>query len=122
MAHLPVLLMAAPALGAWWLVNVARAWAERAPLPPLPSPEHDAGFTVQRFAGDGGCGCRSGASSCATTPTPTRFEIDSPRIRAFEPDGQVTKARPCALANGDGSEVQLFSSAQVLREAEKAQT
>ncbi len=123
-AYLPVLLMAALALGTWWLVNVSPApEAERAPLPPRHEPDYTMrNFTVQRFAGDGRLRVQIEGVELRHYPDTDTLEIDSPRIRAFGPDGQVTKASAVrALANGDGSEVQLFGSAQVLREAEKAQ-
>jgi lipopolysaccharide export system protein LptC len=51
-------------------------------------------------------------------PDNDTLEIDNPRIRAIAPDGRITLASARrALANGDGSEVQLIGGAQVVREA-----
>ena len=51
-----------------------------------------------------------------------RIEIDDVVMRAWAPDGRETRATARrALANGDGSEVQLFGSAQVVREAARPQ-
>ncbi len=123
-AYLPVLLMAALALGTWWLVNVSPApEAERAPLPPRHEPDYTMrNFTVQRFAADGRLRVQIEGVELRHYPDTDTLEIDSPRIRAYGPDGQVTNASAVrALANGDGSEVQLFGSAQVVREADKPQ-
>lgn len=123
-AYLPVLLMAALALGTWWLVNVSPApEAERAPLPPRHEPDYTMrNFTVQRFAADGRLRVKIEGVELRHYPDTDTLEIDSPRIRAYGPDGQVTNASAVrALANGDGSEVQLFGSAQVVREADKPQ-
>lgn len=123
-AYLPVLLMGALALGTWWLVNVSPApEAERAPMPPRHEPDYTMQrFTVQRFAADGRLRVQIEGAELRHYPDTDTLEIDSPRIRAFGPDGQVTLASAIrALANGDGSEVQLFGSAQVVREAARPQ-
>ena len=79
-------------------------------------------FTVQRFAADGRLRVQIDGAELRHYPDTDTLEIDSPRIRAFGPDGQVTLASAIrALANGDGSEVQLFGSAQVVREAARPQ-
>ena len=123
-AYLPVLLMGALALGTWWLVNVSPSpEAERAPMPPRHEPDYTMQrFTVQRFAADGRLRVQIDGAELRHYPDTDTLEIDSPRIRAFGPDGQVTLASAIrALANGDGSEVQLFGSAQVVREAARPQ-
>ena len=115
-AYLPVLLMGALALGTWWLVNVSPApEAERAPMPPRHEPDYTMQrFTVQRFAADGRLRVQIDGAELRHYPDTDTLEIDSPRIRAFGPDGQVTLASAIrALANGDGSEVQLFGDARV---------
>lgn len=123
-AYLPVLLMGALALGTWWLVNISPSpEAERAPLAPRHEPDYTMQrFTVQRFAADGRLRVQIEGAEMRHYPDTDTLEIDSPRIRAFGPDGQVTMASAIrALTNGDGSEVQLFGSAQVVREAARAQ-
>jgi lipopolysaccharide export system protein LptC len=50
-------------------------------------------------------------------PDTDTLEIDDVHVRAVSPDGRVTLAQArMALANGDGSEVQLRGGARVLRE------
>ncbi len=123
-AYLPVLLMGALALSTWWLVNVSPApEAARAPAPPRHEPDYTMQrFTVQRFAADGRLRVQIEGAEMRHYPDTDTLEIDSPRIRAFALDGQITNASAIrALTNGDGSEVQLFGSAQVVREATRGQ-
>lgn len=123
-AYLPVLLMGTLALGTWWLVSVSpQPEAERAPVPPRHEPDYTMQrFSVQRFAADGRLRVQIEGTELRHYPDTDTLEIDSPRIRAFGPEGQVTVASAIrALANGDGSEVQLFGSAQVVREAARPQ-
>lgn len=119
-AYLPVLLMGALALGTWWLVTVSPPPdVQREPAPPRHEPDYTLQrFTVQRFAGDGRLRVQIEGAEMRHYPDTDTLEIENPRIRAFAPDGQVTVASAIrALASGDGSEVQLFGSAQVVREA-----
>ena len=119
-AYLPVLLMGLLALGTWWLVkNTPLPEAER-PLAPL---RHEPDYTmqnflVQRFSPDGRMRVQVEGDVMRHYPDTDTLEIENPRIRAIAPDGRVTLASALrALSNADGSEVQLFGSAQVLREA-----
>lgn len=123
-SYLPVLLMGALALGTWWLVNVSPPpEVQREPAPPRHEPDYTMQhFTVQRFASDGRLRVQIEGAEMRHYPDTDTLEIENPRIRAFGPDGRVTVASAIrALANGDGSEVQLFGSAQVVREAPQPQ-
>lgn len=123
-AYLPVLLMGALALGTWWLATVApRPEAERAPAPPRHEPDYTMQrFAVQRFAADGRLRVQIEGAELRHYPDTDTLEIENPRIRAIGPDGRVTLASALrALSNGDGSEVQLFGSAKVVREADAPQ-
>jgi lipopolysaccharide export system protein LptC len=119
-AYLPVLLMMLLALGTWWLVkNTPLPEAERAAVAPRHEPDYTmTDFRVQRFAADGAMRVQIEGERMRHYPDTDTLEIDNPRIRAIAPDGRITLASARqALANGDGSEVQLIGGAQVVREA-----
>jgi lipopolysaccharide export system protein LptC len=119
-AYLPILLMALLALGTWWLVkNTPLPEAERLAAPPRHEPDYTmTDFRVQRFAADGAMRVQIEGDRMRHYPDTDTLEIDNPRIRAVGPDGRITLASALrALSNGDGSEVQLIGTAQVIREA-----
>jgi lipopolysaccharide export system protein LptC len=119
-AYLPLLMMAALASGTWWLVR-------NAPATDTPrvavAARHEAdyvmtNFVVQRFASDGTLRTQIEGARLRHYPDDDTLEVDAPRIRAIGSDGVVTLASAKrALANGDGSEVQLLGDAQVTRPA-----
>lgn len=119
-AYLPLLAMALLALGSWWLVSttpLADGPAAEAPL--RHEPDYTMrGFTVQRFARDGALRTQIEGDVARHYPDTDTLEIENPRIRAIGADGRITIASAeRALANGDGSEVQLRIGARVVREA-----
>jgi lipopolysaccharide export system protein LptC len=119
-AYLPMLVMAALALGSWWLVR-STPLPEGPLVPPPPRHEPDYSmrdFVVQRFARDGALRTQIEGDVAHHYPDTDTLEIEHPRIRAIAPNGRVTVASAeRALANGDGSEVQLLHDAHVVREA-----
>jgi lipopolysaccharide export system protein LptC len=119
-AYLPLLMMALLASGTWWLVRNAPAVdAPRAAV----APSHEADyvmtrFVVQRFGADGSLRTQIEGDRLRHFPDNDTIEIDAARIRAIGSDGVVTLANANkALANGDGSEVQLLGNAHVIRPA-----
>ena len=118
--YLPLLLMAALALGTWWLVKNTPLLGDDRVLAPL---RHEPDYTmnqfmVQRFAANGTMKVQIEGDLLRHYPDTDTLEIDNPRIRAFGEDGRVTHATArTALANRDGSEVQLSGGAHVVREA-----
>ena len=119
-AYLPLMLMAALALGTWWLVkNTPLLEAERAAAPLRHEPDYTMNqFMVQRFAASGAMRVQIEGDVMRDYPDTDTLEIDNPRIRAFGDDGRITNATARrALANRDGSEVQLSGGAHVVREA-----
>jgi lipopolysaccharide export system protein LptC len=119
-AYLPLLLMAVLAAGTWWLVRNAPIVETHRTTAPL---RHEAdyvmtNFVVQRFAPDGTLRTQIEGAQLRHFPDDDTLEIDSARIRAVGDNGTVTLASARrALANGDGSEVQLIGDAQVTRPA-----
>ena len=119
-AYLPLLVMALLASGTWWLVrNAPSVDAPQA----VAAPRHEAdyvmtGFVVQRFGSDGALRTQIEGQRLRHFPDNDTIEIDDARIRAIGNDGVVTLANARkALANGDGSEVQLLGDAHVVRPA-----
>jgi len=119
-AYLPLLMMALLASGTWWLVRNA---PEVEGAPAAATPRHEADyvmtrFVVQRFGSDGALRTQIEGDRLRHFPDDDTLEIDEARIRAVGNDGVVTMARARrALANGDGSEVQLLGDAHVVRPA-----
>jgi lipopolysaccharide export system protein LptC len=119
-AYLPLLLMAVLALGTWWLVKNTPLFDTDAVVAPL---RHEPDYTmtqflVQRFAASGVLRVQIEGDVLRHYPDTDTVEIDNPRIRAFGADGRITNATArSALANRDGSEIQLSGAAHVVREA-----
>jgi lipopolysaccharide export system protein LptC len=114
--YLPLLVMGALALASWWLVkNSPRPVPAVEPKPVSGAPDytmHD--FTLERFDPGGRLSLRIEGARLRHFPVPDRIEVERATIRAIALDGRVTTAvAQQALANGDGSEVQLLGGAQV---------
>ena len=117
-AYLPLLMMALLASGTWWLVR--NAPADEAPAA-VAAPRHEADyvmtrFVVQRFDATGTLRTQIEGERLRHFPDNDTLEVDDARIRAVGTDGLVTTATAKrALANGDGSELQLIGDAHVVR-------
>jgi lipopolysaccharide export system protein LptC len=119
-AYLPLLMMAALALGTWWLVrNAPTVETPREAVAPRHEPDYEmTNFVVQRFAQDGSLRTQIEGDRLRHFPDDDTLEIEHARLRAVDKDGVVTLASANrALANGDGSEVQLLGDARVVRPA-----
>jgi lipopolysaccharide export system protein LptC len=119
-AYLPLLMMAVLASGTWWLVrNAPSVETAREAAPLRHEPDYTmTGFVVQRFGSDGALRTQIEGERVRHFPDDDTLEIDQARIRAIGADGVVTIASARkALANGDGSEVQLLGDAHVVRPA-----
>jgi lipopolysaccharide export system protein LptC len=115
-SYLPLLLMALLAASTWWLVkHTPQAAGPAAESPLRQDPDYTmTGFTITRFGPDGHVVLRIAGDALRHFPATDRLEIEGVRIRAIAPDGRTTDASARrALANGDGSEVQLLGGAQV---------
>ena len=119
-SYLPLLLMAVLALGTWWLVkNTPLFETDPTAVPLRHEPDYTmTQFLVQRFGADGVLRVQIEGDVLRHFPDTDTIEIDKPRIRAYGADGRITNATALhALANRDGSEIQLSGSAHVVREA-----
>jgi len=114
--YLPLLLMLLLALGTWWLVKNtpgpdAPAEAPLSREEPDYTMDH---FVVERFDKDGRLKLRMQGERLRHFAATDIIEVDQVQVRAVAADGRVTLARSHrALANGDGSEVQLIGDARV---------
>ncbi len=118
--YVPLLLMGLLALATYWLVRhtpvVTDVELEAAPqhLPDYFMRD----FSVKVFDAQGQLKNEMSGLQGRHYPDTDTLEIDQPRIRAIARDGQITIARAeRAVINADGSEVQLFVKAVLIREA-----
>ena len=119
-AWLPVMMMALLALGTWWLVRSA-------PKPPSAETERPArhepdyfmrDFSVRRFDPQGRMTTELRGPSGNHFPDTDTLEVKDPRMRSFDEQGQLTVgSADRGVSNADGSEVQLYGNARVVREA-----
>lgn len=113
---LPLLLMAALALGSWWLVRqMPKPAAARDAAAPRGEPDYTMRrFTVQRFAADGRLRLVLEGRELRHFPDVDRLDIDGVTVRAYARDGReaLAVARQ-ARARGDGTEVELQGGARI---------
>lgn len=118
--YLPVILTALLALGTYWLVRNAPKLLEPTVKE---APTHDPdyfmrGFVVKNFLPSGDLRSELFGKEGRHYPDNDTMEVDQVRMRAISPEGLVTQATANrGLSNGDGSEIQLFGNAVVVREA-----
>ena len=123
-SYLPLLLMAVLAAGTWWLVkHTPQLPGARDEAPIRQTPDYTMnGFSITRFGPDGRVVLRIAGDSLRHFPATDRLEIEGVRIHAIGNDGRVTEATARrALANGDGSEVQLLGGAQITSQLKGAE-
>jgi lipopolysaccharide export system protein LptC len=120
--YLPLVLMALLALGTYWLVRNAPTLAE-------PKVAREVGhapdyfmrnFSVKTFDASGRLRSDIQGEHAWHYPDTDTLEIQQAHIRSLNEQGHVTVSTANrALSNADGSEVQLFGNAVVVREAVK---
>ena len=118
--YLPVILMGVLALGTFWLVrNTPILESPGAEPAVMHEPDYFMRqFAVKTFDATGRLKTEVLGAEGRHYPDTDTLEIDAARIRSIAPDGRLTVATANrALSNGDGSEVQLFGNAVVVREA-----
>jgi lipopolysaccharide export system protein LptC len=123
--YLPVGLMGLVALGTYWLVQSTPV--SRAPgvvLPARHEPDYFMReFSVRTFGEAGRLKSEVFGAAARHYPDTDTLEIDTVRIRAFDERGLLTTATANrALTNSDGSEVQLFGKALIVRDAQLNRT
>lgn len=117
--YLPVILMGLLALGTYWLV---RSTPLLTPPEQVAATRHEPDyylhrFSVRTFDGAGRLKSEVLGAQARHYPDTDTLEISQARIRSIDAEGRLTTATAnLALTNGDGSEVQLFGNAQVVRE------
>jgi lipopolysaccharide export system protein LptC len=118
--YLPVILMGVMALATYWLARNTPDFASPGVQQPLThEPDYFMRrFSVKSFDPAGRLKSEIHGVEARHYPDTDTLEIDSPRLRAFSPQGQLTTATAKrAISNGDGSEVQLIGDAVVTRES-----
>ncbi len=120
--YMPLLLMAALALGTYWLVRNTPIF--NAPQA-VPAARHEVDyfmhkFTIKTFDEVGKLKTEIYGTEARHFADTDILEVDQAKIRSINVNGLVTIATANrAYANGDGSEVQLAGNAQVVREASR---
>ena len=118
--YLPVLLMALLALGTYWLVrNAPTMLVPEGARPVRHDPDYFMrDFSVKTFDASGRLKSEIQGVQAWHFPDTDTLEIDKARIRSLNEEGHVTVSTANrALSNGDGSEIQLFGNAIVVRES-----
>lgn len=120
--YLPLILMAALALGTYWLVRSAPKLLEPA-AKEAPTHEPDffmRSFVVKNFLPNGELSSELFGKEGRHYPDTDTLEVDDVRWRAISEEGLVTHgSAKRGLSNGDGSEIQLFGDAVIVRDAAK---
>jgi len=121
--YLPVIVTALLALGTYWLVrNAPKLMEPTAQQAPTHDPDFFMrNFVIKNFLPTGALRSELVGNEGRHYPDNDTLEVDKVRIRAISPEGLVTRATADrGLSNGDGSEVQLFGNAVVVRDAATA--
>ncbi|VTU39845.1 Lipopolysaccharide-assembly, LptC-related [Variovorax sp. PBL-H6] len=118
--YLPIILTALLALGTYWLVRNAPKLLEPVARE---APKHEPDyfmrdFVIKNFLPSGELRSELFGTEGRHYPDTDTMEVDQVRVRSVSPDGLTTRATANrGLSNGDGSEIQLFGNAIVVREA-----
>ena len=118
--YLPIALLGLMAMTSYWLVRNTPEWREpELEAAPRHVPDYFMrDFSVRVFGADGKLKSEMLGVEGRHFPDTDTLEIDKPRIRILGAEGRVTTAiAQRGLINSDGSEVQLFERAVVVREA-----
>lgn len=118
--YLPIVLMGLMAMTSYWLVrNTPESREPELEAAPRHVPDYFMqDFSVRVFGADGKLKSEILGIEGRHYPDTDTLEIDKPRIRILSAEGRVTTATAQrGLINSDGSEVQLFERAMVVREA-----
>lgn len=114
--YLPVMLMAALALGTWWLVrNAPQPLQESTQRPESTLPDyvmHD--FSVRQFDPSGRLQSEVTGNSASHYPQKDTLEVESVSTRHLGLNGTITtSSAQKGISNSDASEIQLWGQAKV---------
>ena len=119
---LPALMMMLFALGTWWLVRSAPKFpTDGAAAVVSKEPDYFMNqFRVRDFDATGRLTSDLIGVEGHHFPATDTLEVKDPHMRSVDDDGRVTVATALrGVSNGDGSEIQLFGNAVIVREATK---
>ena len=119
---LPALMMMLFALGTWWLVRSAPKFpTDGAAAVVSKEPDYFMNqFRVRDFDATGRLTSDLIGVEGHHFPATDTLEVKDPHMRSVDGDGRVTVATALrGVSNGDGSEIQLFGNAVIVREAAK---
>lgn len=119
---LPALMMMLFALGTWWLVRSAPKFpTDGAAAVVSKEPDYFMNqFRVRDFDATGRLTSDLTGVEGHHFPATDTLEVKDPHMRSVDDDGRVTVATALrGVSNGDGSEIQLFGNAVIVREAAK---
>lgn len=117
--YMPVLLMGVLALGSWWLVRSAPSISSGvADVPRGHEPDYFMEvFSVKNFGGSGAMLSEVRGTVGRHFPDTDTLEVEGMRMHSVDAKGHQTRATADrALSNADGTDVQLFGNARVVRE------
>ncbi|RQO53585.1 LPS export ABC transporter periplasmic protein LptC [Variovorax sp. KBW07] len=117
--YLPIILTAAVALGTYWLVrNAPKLLAPAAKVAPTHEPDYFMrDFVIKNFLPSGELRSELHGVEGRHYPDTDTIEVDKVRMRSVSPEGLVTRSTANrGLSNSDGSEIQLFGNAIVIRD------
>ena len=117
--YLPIILTFGVALGTYWLVRNAPKLLEPT-IKAAPTHEPDyfmRDFVIKNFLPNGDLRSELHGVEGRHYPDTDTIEVDQVRMRSVSPEGLVTRSSANrGLSNADGSEIQLFGNAIVIRE------
>ncbi|MDT4812909.1 Lipopolysaccharide export system protein LptC [compost metagenome] len=117
--YLPIILMAGVALGTYWLVrNAPKLLEPTVKAAPTHEPDYFMrDFVIKNFLPNGDLRSELHGTEGRHYPDTDTIEVDQVRMRSVSPEGLVTRSSANrGLSNADGSEIQLFGNAIVIRE------
>jgi lipopolysaccharide export system protein LptC len=117
--YLPIIVTAAVALGTYWLVrNAPKLLEPAAKVAPTHEPDYFMrDFVIKNFLPNGDLRSELHGKEGRHYPDTDTMEVDQVRMRSISPEGLTTRATANrGLSNSDGSEIQLFGNAIVIRD------
>ena len=117
--YLPIILMFGVALGTYWLVrNAPKLLEPTVKAAPTHEPDYFMrDFVIKNFLPNGDLRSELHGDEGRHYPDTDTIEVDQVRMRSVSPEGLVTRSSANrGLSNADGSEIQLFGNAIVIRE------